>query len=142
MREISKILSVFINVANYAVGFAVVVILIFKMDFISVFYIMGMTSNESLFFNMILFQVGLVLIGIVLTMMTSDRKNKDTVIEFPVIFETVPIIISGISIYYAFTGETLREKIVVIALAVLYSVFSVIVIYSGSRIFQIFPKKK
>ena len=142
MREISKILSVFINIANYAAGFAVAVILLFKLDFISVFYIMGMTSNESLFFNMLMFQIGLVLIGLVLVMMTSDRKKKDTVIEFPLFYEFKPIIISGISIYYAFTGDTQREKIAVIAASVLYSVFSAIIIYSGSRIFQIFPKEK
>ena len=142
MREITKLLSVFINAANYAVGFAVAIILIFKKDFVSVFYIMGMTTNESLFFNMIMFQIGLLLIGLVLVMMTSERKKKDAVIEFPVFYEIIPLIISGISIFYAFTGETAREKIVVIACAVLYSVISTVIIYSGARIFQIFPKEK
>ncbi len=141
MKEISKILGVVINAANYGVGLAVAIILLFKKDFVSVFYIMGMTSNESLFFNMIMFQIGLVLLGIVIVMMTSDQKKKDAVIEFPVFYEIVPIVISGISIYYAFTGETAREKIVVIACAILYSVLSAIVIYCGSRLFQIFPKK-
>ena len=142
MRELTKILGVFINLANYAVGFAVAIILLFKKDFVSVFYIMGMTSNESLFFNMILFQIGLVLIGLLLIIMTSDRKPKDTVIVFPLFYEIIPLIITGISIFYAFTGDIVREKIVVVILAIVYSLLSALIIYSGSRIFQIFPKGK
>ncbi len=140
MKELSKILSVFINVANYGVGLAVAVILLFKKDFVSVFYVSGMSSNESLFFNMLLFQAGLVLLGILLIFMTSDAKKKDMTVEFPVFYEIVPLIISAISIYYAFTGETAREKAIVIAIAVLYSVLSIPIIYSGARIFQIYKK--
>ncbi len=129
------------NAANYAVGLAVAIILIFKKDFVTVFYISGMTSNECLFVNMILFQAGLVLLAILLIVMNSAPDNN-TEIVFPLFYEFVPILLSGISIYYAFTGDTAREKIVVIICAVLYSVFSAIIIYSGSRLFQLNPKKK
>lgn len=140
MKELSKILGVLINVANYGVGLAVAVILIFKKDFVSVFYVNGMSSNESLFFNMILFQAGLALLGLLLIFMTSDVKKKDFTVEFPVFYEIIPVIISGISIFYAFSGETAREKMIVIGSAVLYSALSVIIIYSGARIFQLYNK--
>ena len=54
MKQLSKALAVFINLCNYGVGIAVAMILIFKSDFTSIFYVNGMTTNESLFFNMLL----------------------------------------------------------------------------------------
>ena len=142
MNNIVKAASVLINLANYGVGIAVAAILIFKLDFVSVFYIEGMTSNECLLFNLIMFQLGLVLFGLVLCSMTSDKKKPDMVIEFPIFYEIIPIIISAISIFYAFTGELLREKILVVLFAILYSVFSGVIVYSGARMFQIFAKEQ
>lgn len=142
MNNISKAIAVFINLANYGVGIAVAAILIFRLDFVSVFYIEGMTSNECLFFNMIMFQVGLLLLGAVICSMTNSYKKPETEIEFPIFYEAIPIIITGISIFYAFTGDLLREKILVIIFAILYSVFSALIVYFGTRIFQIFSTKK
>ena len=136
MKPLSKILSVFINLANYGVGIAVALILILKKDFISVFYIHGMTSNESLFFNMILFQAGLAAVGVVLCLLVNEYQKSDKPVTFPVIYEIVPVFIAAISIYFAFAGETVREKIVVIACAVLYAVLSPVIIYCGARIFN------
>lgn len=141
MKEIARPIAVLINLANYGVGLAVAAILIFKLDFVSVFYIEGMTSNECLLFNLIMFQLGLVLLGLLICSMTSSQKKPDTVIEFPVFYELIPVLISGISIFYAFTGELVREKILVVLLAILYSVFSGVIVYCGTRVFQIFAKK-
>lgn len=142
MKTIAKVLSVFTNLCSYGAGIAVVLILILKKDFISIFYINGMTSNESLYFNMILFEAGLALTGIIICLLAKEYGAEDITVEFPTIFEIVPIISGGISIYYGFSGVTVREKAVVIVCALLYIVLSVIILYTGSRIFQLYPKKK
>ena len=142
MNNIAKAVAVIINLANYGVGLAVAAILIFRLDFVSVFYFNGMTSNECLFFNMIMFQLGLMLLGLVICSMSDSYKSPDMIIEFPVFYEIIPIIITAISIYYAFTGETLREKVLVCAFSVIYSLFSAVIVYCGSRIIRIFQSEK
>lgn len=141
MDKIAKILSTFVNLANYAVGIAVAVILIFKKDTIAIFYLKGMSTNESLFFNLVLFQIGLVLVGVVLCLLINEYSSKNIVVEFPTLYMAVPIIISIISIYYGVAGETVREKLFVVIGAIIYSVLSAVIVYCGSRVFQLFPKK-
>lgn len=142
MKTIAKILSVFTNLCSYGVGIAVVLILVLKKDFISIFYINTMTSNESLYFNMILFEAGLALAGTVICMLAKEYGAEDITVEFPTVFAIVPIIVGGISIYYGFAGTTVREKAVVIICALLYILLSVIILYTGSKVFQLYPKKK
>ena len=100
MKEISKLLMIGINLSNQAVGIAVAIILLLKRDFVSVFYITGMSSNESLFFNLILFQIGLALVGVVVCMMNNSTEANSKTIEFPIFYEIIPIVISVICIYY------------------------------------------
>ncbi len=142
MRQLSKTLAVFINVCNYGVGLYVALILIFKRDFTSIFYVNGMSTNESLFFNMLLFEAGLAALGIVLVLMTREYKKLNLVIEYPIIFEVFPVIVSIVSVIYALKADTSREKILVIAAAVAYALLSLIVIYAGAAVFQIFPKEE
>ncbi|MFR5876793.1 MAG: hypothetical protein ACLUFN_09920 [Eubacterium sp.] len=142
MKTFAKILSVFTNLCSYGVGIAVVLILILKKDFISIFYINGMTSNESLYFNMILFEAVLALTGIVICMLAKEYGAENITVEFPTVFTILPIILGGISIYYGFAGETAREKAVVIICALLYILLSAVILYTGSKIFQLYPKNK
>ncbi len=142
MRQISKALAFFINLANYGVGIAVALILVLQADFVSIFYLDGLTTNESLFFNMILFEAGLALVGLVLILLTREYRKLTLVVEFPIVFEAAPVIISIISIIYGLQADTAREKIFVTVAAVLYALLSLVVIYSGSLIYQIFPKEK
>ena len=142
MRQISKALAFVINLANYGVGIAVALILVLQADFVSIFYLDGLTTNESLFFNMILFEAGLALVGLVLILLTREYRKLTLVVEFPIVFEAAPVIISIISIIYGLQADTAREKIFVTVAAVLYALLSLVVIYSGSLIYQIFPKEK
>lgn len=141
MKQLSKALAVFINLCNYGVGIAVAMILIFKSDFTSIFYVNGMTTNESLFFNMLLFEAGLAALGVVIVLMTREYKKLTLVIEYPIIFEVLPVIVSVVSIVYGLRADTSREKIFVIAAAVAYALLSLVVIYAGTTVFQIFPKE-
>ncbi|MCR5208195.1 MAG: hypothetical protein K6C14_06965 [Eubacterium sp.] len=140
MRQLAKALAVFINLANYGVGIAVALILLLKADFTSVFYLQGLTTNESLFFNMLLFIAGLALLGLVLILLTKEYKKLSLIIEFPIVFEALPLIVSVISIIYGFRADTQREKIFVIAAAVIYALLSLVIIYAGATVYQIFPK--
>ncbi len=142
MKQFSKGFAFFINLANYAAGISVMLILLLKRDFTSILYINGMTTNESLFFNMIMFVTGLALAGIVLYLIVKENKKLNQVIEFPIIFEVLPVIVSIIGIVYALRADTSREKIFVIAASVAYALLSLAVIYTGAAIFQIFPKDK
>lgn len=140
MKGLAKAVSAFVNLANYGVGIAVAVILVFKLDTISIFYVNSMTSNESLFFNMIMFQIGLALAGVILCLLVNEYVKSDITVEFPVIYAVLPIIISAVSIFYGISGETVREKILVCACAIVYAVLSVIIVYCGSRVFQVLKK--
>jgi hypothetical protein len=139
MKILAKILSVFTNFSSYAVGIAVAIILIFKKDFISIFYLNGMTSNESLYFNMLLFEIGLALAGIIICMLAKEYGAKEITVEFPTIFAVIPLVISAISIYYGITGETVREKIFIIICSIIYFALSAIILYTGAKVFQIYP---
>ena len=75
MKQFSKGFAFFINLANYAAGISVALILLLKRDFTSILYINGMTTNESLFFNMIMFVTGLALAGIVLYLIVKENKK-------------------------------------------------------------------
>ena len=81
MKQLSKALAVFINLCNYGAGIAVALILILRADFTSIFYINSMTTNESLFFNMILFEAGLAMLGVVLVLLTREYKKLNLVIK-------------------------------------------------------------
>lgn len=142
MKQLSKALAVFINVCNYGVGIWVALTLILRRDFTSVFYINGMSTNESLFFNMLLFEAGLAALGVVIVLMTREYKKLSLVIEYPIVFEVLPVVVSVISIMYAIKADTSREKIFVIAAAVAYALLSLAVIYAGAAVFQIFPKEE
>ena len=141
MERLTKILSVFTNLANYIVGIIVAMILVFKADFISVFFIMGMTTNESLFFNLTMFQLGLALMSILLVIMASENVMERNTVEFPLVFMIVPVIVTGIGVFFGINGEIQREKIVVCASSVLYLILSGVIIYCGTRIFQQYSSK-
>lgn len=135
MKTVFKIISVTANLADYAAGIAAVAILLLKKDFISIFFIPGMTSMESLFFNLIMFEIGLALLMKVSSLLIGEYAKKGIEIEFPTIYGIIPLITGAISIYLAFTGDTLREKILVIVSAILYVLLSATVIYNGAKIF-------
>lgn len=138
MKIAAKVLSVFINLANYGVGIAVALILVFKWDYVSVFYFGSMTSNESLFFNMIMFQLALALVGLVTCLLVNEYNRESIDVQFPTVFIILPVLISIISIYYGLAGDTLTEKLVVTCCAVLYTALSFGIITAGSRIFQLY----
>ena len=142
MKGFAKFLSVFISLADYGVGIAVVLILFLKKNFFAVILIPGMTYNELLFFNMAMFTAILAGIGVVLNLLIGEYHKSDTVTEFPIVFEIVPVIVTAICIFFAFQGDTTREKILVILFSLLYAVLSAVVIMFSSRVFQLFPKEK
>ncbi len=142
MKILAKVLSVFINLANYGVGIAVALILVFKWDYVSIFYIEGMTSNECLFFNMIMFQLGLALAGFIVCMLSNEYNPKKINVQFPTLFILLPVLIGAVSIFYGLAGDTVAEKVIVSACAVIYVALSFVIITAGSRIFQLYPKEK
>lgn len=134
-------MSVFINLANYAAGIAVALILILKKDFISIFYLNGMTSNECLFFNLLIFQAVLALTGVTLVLLLGEYKKSEKDTVFSLIYEVLPVAVSAVCIYFAFAGETVREKVVVILISIVYSLLSAVIIYTGSKAFNLYEKK-
>ena len=142
MKGFAKFLSVFISLADYGVGIAVALILFLKKNFFAVILIPGMSYNELLFFNMAVFTAILAGIAVVLNLLIGEYHRSDTVTEFPIVFEIVPVIITAICIFFAFQGDTAREKVLVILFSLLYAVLSAVVILFSSRVFQLFPKEK
>ena len=142
MKILAKALSVFINLANYGVGIAVTLILVFKWDYVSIFYINGMTSNECLFFNMVLFQAGLALMGLIVCLLSNEYNPQKIQTQFPTLFILLPILIGAVCIFYGLAGDTVMEKAIVSACAVIYIVLSFAIITAGSKILQLYPKSK
>lgn len=138
MNKLAKFLSVFFNLANYAVGIAVAIILVFKLDFISVFYVKSMTSNQSLFFNLILFQIGLALASAVVSMLVGTSYTN--AVEFPTSFMVLPLTVAAIGCWFAFKGDTIAEKVFVFAASIIWFVLSAVIIYFGSKTFQMLEK--
>ena len=142
MKALSKGISVFLSLANYAAGITVAFILILKKDFISIFYINGMTSNESLFFNQFLFQAVLAITGIVLCLLLNEYKKSEKELAFPLIYEIPAIVIAIIDIVFAVAGETVREKVLGVIFALTYALISAVIIYFSTKAFTLYDEAK
>jgi hypothetical protein len=143
MDKLYKGLSAFANLANYGVGIAVAVTMIFKLDFVTVFKINSFTSTESLTFNMAMFQLGLMILGILIFSYAKDSTTqpKDFSVEFPISFAIVPAILGVIMIYFGIAGTTAREKALTIIFSLIYIAFSMVIIYFGTATFQLFKSE-
>lgn len=142
MKYAAKALAVFTNLCSWGVGIAVLLIKLLEKNFIAVFIISGLNYNESLFFNMSLFCIGTALLGIVLTMLAGEYEKKPVTVEFPIIWAFIPAAISLYFTYIGVNGATPREKAIVIASALIYILTNMVNIYTGTKIFTMFPKDK
>lgn len=142
MKNIAKALAVFTNLCTYGVGIAVLLIKLLKQNFIAVFIISGLNYNESLFFNMALFCIGAALLGVVLVMLVGEYEKKEVTVEFPIIWAFIPAAISLYFVYVGVTGAATREKLIVIAAVLVYILANMVNIYTGTKIFTLFPKNK
>lgn len=133
MKTIFKTISVFANILFLIAGIWVTLVTLLKLDFYSIFFIQGMTSAESLYFNMIMFVIGIAALMFVLPSLLEEKAQD---VEFPTIFALLPLSIGIINIICAFSLSLTREKIVVIAASVLYIVLFGTTIYNGAKIFQ------
>lgn len=142
MKNFAKAMAVFINLCTYGVGLAVLLIKLLHKDFIAVFIISGFNYNESLFFNMALFSLGTALLGIVLTMLIGEYTSEEVTVLYPIVWAIVPAIITCFFVYFGVTGAGAREIAIMIASAVVYLAASLVNIYTGTKIFTLFPNKK
>lgn len=141
MKTAAKVISFIISLCDYGVGIAVSIILIAKLDFISIFYLNGMSSNVSLFFNLLMFQVGLALAGVVVCLLANEYEPSDIVVEFPTVYMILPLIVTIICAVYGFGGETMFDKLFVVGASLVYAVLSGVIVYTSSRVFQLYPKQ-
>ena len=133
MIKAFKAFSVFFNVLSVAAGIWTSVVMLFELKFYPVLFIPGMSTAESLYFNMIMFVLGLAAIMFILP---AFSENKAETVEFPTVWAIVPLVIGVIGIVSAFSLSTPREKIIVILSSVLYFLLSGTMIYNGAKIFQ------
>lgn len=141
MKHFAKAMAVFINLCTYGVGAAVVLIKLLHKDYIAVFIISGFNYNESLFFNMALFSLGTALLGIVLTMLIGEYNHEEVTVLYPIVWAILPAIITCFFIYFGVTGNAVREIAIMIASAVVYLASSLVNIYTGTKIFTLYPNK-
>jgi len=142
MKMAAKTLAVFINLCAWGAGIAVLLIRLLEKNFISVFLVGGFSYSESLFFNLFLFSAGLALLGVVLCMLVDEYHKEKIVVEYPLLYAIPPALIGLVFLYFGFTGETVREKCIVIACALLYILCSAVTVYTGAKVFQTYPKDK
>jgi len=134
MRFAIRITAVLSNLLAIAAGAWATATTLFDLDFYSVFFIPGMSSAESLYFNMIMFVLGVAGLMFVIPMLL-DKKPES--VEFPTICGLIPLVIGVINIIAAFSLATVREKIIVILSAVLYILLSGTIIYNGAKLFSV-----
>ena len=133
MKTFLKIIGVISNILCFAAGIWVSVTMLFELDFCSVLFIPGMSSAESLYFNMIMFVVGVAALMFVVPALSEEKAQS---VEFPTMLAIIPLIISVIGIITSFTLWETREKIIVILSSILYFLLSGTIIYNGAKIFQ------
>jgi hypothetical protein len=134
MNTAVKIFGVFASLLGLAAGVWVTLTTALHLDFYSIFFIPGMSSAESLYFNMIMFVLGVAALMFVIPMLL-DKKPES--VEFPTIFALIPLVISAINIIFAFSLDTAREKIIVILSAVIYFFLVCTIIYNGAKLFSV-----
>ncbi|MBR4242187.1 MAG: hypothetical protein IKR97_08190 [Eubacterium sp.] len=133
MKNALKAAAVIANLLCIVAGGWVCATLLFKLDSYFVFFIPGMTSAEALFFNMIMFVLGLAGLMFVIPMLADIKLSQ---VEFPTIWAILPLVIGIISVVSAFGLTETREKIMVVISSVLYFLLSLTLIYNGAKIFQ------
>ncbi len=141
MDKFAKVLATFINLCTYGVGLAVVLIKMLHKDYIAVFIINGFNYNESLFFNMALFSLGTLLLGIVLTMLVGEYKREEITVLYPIVWSIFPAVITCFFIYFGVTGAAAREIAVMLVSAAVYLAASLVNIYTGTKIFTLYSNK-
>ena len=134
MKSVFKIVGVVSNLLCLAAGIWVTLTTLLKLDFYSIFFIPGMSSAESLYFNMVLFVLGVAALMFVLPMLLDEKPDN---VEFPTMFGLLPLVIGVINIISAFSLDTPREKILVIVSMILYIFLFGTTIYNGAKLFQI-----
>ena len=128
-----KISGIIANLLCFVAGGWVCAAMLLKLDSYFVFFIPGMSSAEAIYFNMIMFVLGVA--GLMFVIPNLSEIKAETV-EFPTLYAIIPLIISVVSIINAFSLETPREKIIVILSAIIYFFLSSTIIYNTSKIFQ------
>lgn len=142
MKTLARALSIIIGLLDQCVGIVIALTLILQLDSVSVFYINGMTTIECLLFNTVIFTAILAGIGFAADLFFVNGEKNDAPVEFPVVYEVLPVIVAGIGVFYSFQCDTVREKITGTVMALLYALLSAVVIYFATKIMQRFPKKK
>ena len=134
MKIALRIIAVLSNLIAIAAGAWATATTLLNLDFYSIFFIPGMSSAESLYFNMIMFVIGLSALMFVIPMLLDEKPES---VEFPTIYGIIPLVIGIVNIILAFSLATPREKIIVILASVLYILLSGTIIYNGAKLFEI-----
>ncbi|MBQ9531528.1 MAG: hypothetical protein IJR70_05610 [Eubacterium sp.] len=134
MKIALKTAGVIMNLLCIVAGIWTSAVTLFELKFYPILFIPGMSTAESLYFNLIMFVLGIAALMFIIPVF-SDKKPEEVV--FPTIHAILPAIIGIIGIISAFSLTTTREKIIVILSSILYFLLSGTVIYNGAKIFQI-----
>ena len=132
MKIALRIIAVVSNLLGILAGLWATATTLFKLDFYSVFFIQGMTSAESLYFNTVMFVLGVAALMFVIPMLLETKTD----VEFPTVLAFIPLVIGVINIVSAFSLTTAREKTLVIIFSVLYIFLSGTLIYNGAKLWQ------
>lgn len=143
MKPFAKTLSIIICLLGQAAGIVQGITLILSEKYYAVIVIPGMGYYELLLFNVAVFTAILAAIGFVLNVFVGEHVKNSQPVDFPVIYEVIPLISTGVGIFFVIqNGATVREKIVGTVLALLYAALSAVIIYYVAKILRLFPKEK
>ncbi|MBE6741119.1 MAG: hypothetical protein E7570_02340 [Ruminococcaceae bacterium] len=133
MKNALKIAGIIANLMCFISGIWVCIVQLFKLDTYFVFFLPNLSYAENLWFNLILFVLGIAALMFVLPILGEISPDE---VEFPTVYAIIPLIISVIGIVSAFSLTTSREKALVIISAILFFFISGTIIYNSAKIFQ------
>lgn len=143
MKAFAKTISIIIGLLGQAASIVLGITLILNEKYYAVIVIPGMRYYELLLFNVVVFTAILAAIGFVLNIFVGEYVKNDQPVDFPVVYEALPVISAGVSIFFVFkNGADTKEIILGTVLALLFAALSAVVILYVTKILRLFPKEK
>ena len=138
MKGLIKSIAAASNALSFICGVFTALMLILKRSYTPVFSVAGFSQNENLIFNLLAIEIPLLLLCIIASQFATEGKSGRLTVEYPTVYALVPLAIAVINTVMALRVETQREKLFVIIGSVIYFIAAAIMLFFGSKVFQVY----
>lgn len=142
MKGLIKSIAAASNALSFICGVFTALMLILKRSYTPVFSVAGFSQNENLIFNLLAIEIPLLLLCIIASQFAAEGKSGRLTVEYPTVYALVPLAIAVINTVMALRVESQREKMFVIIGSVIYFIAAAIMLFFGSKVFQVYGLDK